>query len=114
MKTWRFGENDNLVDLVLSGRKTATTYLFVDKPDKVGTKSILTYSNGDKACVTKTKQIFVKPFCQIDWSLAKLEGENDSLEQWRAVHRKFFKKIDKNFNENTLVVFEIFEVVKTF
>ena len=76
-----------------------------------GEESILTYSNGKKACTIKTTMVMVTEFKNITWDLAKLEGENNSLEEWRSEHIKFFKSIDSDFNENTKVVFEIFDVL---
>ena len=48
------------------------------------------------------------------WALAKLEGENETLEDWSKIHTMFFKIRNKNFNENTLIVFEKFKLVKKF
>ena len=113
MKKWDFGiNNDYLVELVLSGKKRATTSLY-DSSDIpiIGEESILTYSNGSKACITKTSRVLVTEFKSITWDLAKLEGENKSLEEWREDHIKFFKSIDENFNDDTKVVFEVFEVL---
>lgn len=113
MKKWKFGaNNDYLVDLVLSGKKRATTSLY-DFNDVliVGEESALTFSNGKIACITKTSRVVVTEFKNITWNLAKLEGENKSLAEWQKEHIEFFKSIDNNFNENTKVVFEVFEVV---
>lgn len=111
LKTWHFGiDNDKLVDLVLNGKKIATTYL--DSPSKIGEESILIYDNEKKACITKTKEILTLKFKDITWELAKLEGENNSLEEWKEKHYTFFRKIDNNFNGETEVIFEIFEVTK--
>ena len=46
-------------------------------------------------------------FKNITWDVAKLEGENISLEEWRKVHIDYFSKINTNFNDNTKVIFEI-------
>lgn len=44
LKTWNFGiDNDKLVDLVLEGKKNATTSIYNGKVAKVGTESILIY-----------------------------------------------------------------------
>jgi len=113
MKTWKFGiNNDYLVDLVLSGKKRATTSLY-DSADfsTVGEVSILTFSDGRIACITKTSRVVVTEFKNITWDLAKLEGENNSIDEWKEEYIEFFKSIDNNFNENTKVVFEVFEVV---
>ena len=113
MKKWKFGaNNDYLVDLVLSGKKRATTSLY-DFNDVliVGEESALIFSDGSIACITKTSRVVVTEFKNITWNLAKLEGENKSLAEWQKEHIEFFKSIDNNFNENTKVVFEVFEVV---
>ena len=48
------------------------------------------------------------------YKIAKLEGENSSLDDWKKAHRKYFKQIYAKFKEDTKVIFEIFEVVKKF
>lgn len=113
MKKWKFGtNNDYLVDLVLSGKKRATTSLYDSANfSTVGEVSILTFSDGSIACITKTSRVVVTEFKNITWDLAKLEGENNSIDEWKEEHIEFFKSIDNNFNENTKVVFEVFEVV---
>ena len=85
---WTFGiDVDRLVNLVLDGKKTATTSLY--DLDNIVTE-----------------------FKNITWDLAKLEGENKSLNEWKESHINYFKKLDSNFNENTRVIFEVFEVIK--
>lgn len=113
MKKWKFGtNNDYLVDLVLNGKKRATTSLYSEEDVPiVDEESALTYSNGEIACITKTSRVIVTEFKNITWTLAKLEGENNSIDEWKEEHIEFFKSIDKNFNENTKVVFEVFEVL---
>ena len=104
-----------LVKLVLDGKKTATTSLYeFDSLPTVGDVSILTDSNNNDMCIIKTKEVIVTEFKNIIWDLAKLEGENNSLEEWRKVHKNFFSKIDFSFNYDTEVIFEIFEVIERF
>lgn len=104
---------DCLVKLVLQGKKTATTSLYeIDSLPKIGDISILTDSNHNDICITKTTNVLVIQFKNINWDLAKLEGENNSLEEWRKVHKDYFSKIESTFNEETKVIFEIFEVVE--
>ena len=102
IKRWKFGiDNDKLVNLVLQGKKKATTSLLSD------------YDNNNDACLIQIKDVIITEFKNIKDELAYLEGEGDrSLEYYRKVHNDFFKSIDKNFNDNTKVVFEIFEVIK--
>ena len=111
---WTFGiDVDRLVNLVLDGKKTATTSLYeLDNVSKVGDISILTDLKDNNVCFIKTINVIITEFKNITWDLAKLEGEDKSLNEWKENHIDFFKKIDPNFNENTKVIFEVFEVIK--
>lgn len=111
LKTWHFGiDNDKLVELVLSGKKTATTSLY-DENDipTVNEELILIFDNEKKACVTKTKKVIITEFKNISDELSILEGEG-TLAEWKKTHIEYFKTINPDFNENTKVTFEIFEV----
>ena len=120
MNTWKFGtNNDYLVNLVLKGEKTATTSLYKEYIDlneelpKININQVLLFDNGDEACITRNKKVIITEFKNITDNLAYLEGEGDkSLDYYKKEHTKIFKKIDSNFNEDSLVVFEIFEVVE--
>lgn len=111
---WTFGiDVDRLVNLVLDGKKTATTSLYeLDNDSKVEDISILTDLKDNNVCFIKTINVIITEFKNITWDLAKLEGEDKSLNEWKENHMNFLKKIDPNFNENTKVIFEIFEVIK--
>ena len=113
LERWTFGINANqLVELVLEGKKTATTYLYEDDEKyKENDISILTDINGNDVCLIQTKKIIITIFKNITWDLAILEGENNSLDDWRKEHYNFFKKINPDFNKDTKVVFEIFEMI---
>ena len=115
LETWKFGiDNNKLVELVLLGNKTATTSLYEkDNIPVIGEESIITYDNGKYACVVKTRKVIITEFKNINEELSNLEGEGN-FESWKKNHIKFFKSIDSNFNENTKVIFEIFEVVEKF
>jgi uncharacterized protein YhfF len=118
IERWKFGiDNDKLVNLVLQGKKKATTSLLNDYDKnsipKIGDISIITYDNNTDACVIKNTNVIITEFKNITEELAYLEGEGDnSLEYYRKNHIDYFKTIDPNFNDNTKVVFEIFEVIK--
>jgi len=111
LKTWHFGiDNDKLVELVLSGKKIATTSIYNEKDVPIiGEESILIFDNEKKACITKTKQVIITEFKNIREDLALLEGEG-TFEDWVKNHLEFFRTIDPKFDENTKVLFEIFEV----
>ena len=102
-----------MVEPVLEGKRTATTYLYEDDEKyKENDISILTDINGNDVCLIQTKKIIITTFINITWDLAVLEGENNSLDDWRKEHYNFFKKINPDFNKDTKVVFEIFEVIE--
>ncbi|MDE6607783.1 MAG: ASCH domain-containing protein [Lachnospiraceae bacterium] len=65
-----------------------------------------------KPASQKTTQIIITEFKNITWELARLEGENNNLSEWQASHQNFFALINPDFNHETKVVFEIFEVIK--
>ena len=111
---WTFGiDVDRLANLVINGKKTATTSLYdLDNISKVGDISILTDSKYNDLCYIKTRNVIITEFKNITWDLAKLEGENNSLDEWKENHMNYFNKIYPNFNENTKVIFEVFEVIK--
>ena len=115
MKKWSFAiDNDKLIELVLSGKKTATTSNY-DKNDLpiIDEETIIEFNNGNDACIIKTIDYKIMKFNEMTADLAKLEGEGDlSLEYWRKNHYDFFKSYNSNFNDETLIVFEIFEVIK--
>ena len=78
--------------------------------------SIILDSNDEAVCIIKTTKVYVVPFNQVTEDHAAKEGEGDcSLEYWRKVHREFFteelKEIEKEFEENMLVVCEEFVVL---
>ena len=56
------------------------------------------------------------PYKDITFDIAKLEGEDDTLESWRKNHEKFFteegKDLGYKFSEEMEVIFEEFEVIE--
>ena len=117
VEKWQFAtKNDELIDLVLQGEKTATTSLYSEynkeNIPKIGDQSIIVYNNGKDACLIENKNILITEFKNITSEIAFLEGEGDkSLNYYKKEHKELFKKINKNFNENTPVVVEIFKVI---
>ena len=110
-----------LLDLVLQGKKRATTSALPsfeaegEKVPEVGDYIILTEFDGTPRCVAQDVAVLIKPFCEMTFDIVKREGEDECLETWQENHRKFFgmdaEALGYTFNENTLVVFEDFEVV---
>lgn len=86
-----------LADLVVSGKKKATTSLAEsDESDFgdggiVGGYNVITDFDGIPQCVIQMTEIRVMPFSEVDAQFAFDEGEGDqTLEYWRNAHRRFF------------------------
>ncbi len=123
IKEWRFGgnevESNNLFDLVLEGRKTATCYLLeYDEPLTEKNKiSILTNFDKTQKIKVKTIKKYLCKYCDITNEHAVKEGEGDlSLIYWRKVHKNFFTKelqeLGKTFSDDILLACEEFTILK--
>ncbi len=116
LEKWKFGKDNNeLISLVLFGKKTATSSLYKSdmKLPVIGEESIICYDDETEACIIKTVDYKIMKFNEMTENYAKLEGEGDlSLNYWKNVHYDFFKSIDSTFNDESKILFEIFEVVK--
>lgn len=115
MNRWSFGiDNDYLINLVLQGKKRATTSNYDEKElPKIGEQSTIVFDNGQDACVVETLDYEILRFKDIDESLSNLEGEG-TYDTWRKKHINFFKMYDPTFNDDTLVVFETFKLIKKY
>lgn len=115
IEKWKFAvDNERLIDLVLSGKKKATCSIYDGICDEVSSKSIITYDNDKNVCLVETCDNIICKFKDVTWDIAKLEGETDSLDEWKKIHYDFFKSIDSSFNENTVVLIEVFKLVKVY
>lgn len=93
LEIWSF-DNDELFDLVKTGRKTATCSLYLPdiKIPNVGEESIIENSHGDQIKI-KLTHVSIRRFCDIDSEWAKKEGEGDlSLAYWQKIHEPFIKE----------------------
>ena len=112
---------NELLRLVLTGQKKATASslrgyeLEGEEIPKVGDLSIVTDWEGVPRCVIETTEVIVIPFSDITYDICKREGEDDTLESWRAGHIRFFKEegneLGYEFSNDMPVVFEDFEIV---
>ena len=114
--------DDFLLDLVMNKTKMGTSSLYDmyqylnEELPKENSYSVILDSSDNAKCIIKNKSVNILPFNKVDDRLAYLEGEGDkSLEYWKNTHREFFanelKEINKEFNEDMLIVFEEFELV---
>jgi uncharacterized protein YhfF len=112
---------DELMQLVLDGKKRATTSsveacrLEGQRPPRPGDLSVVTDWAGAPRCVIETESVQILPFQAVGFDLARLEGEDENLESWRAGHERFFRAegaaLGYAFSQDMPVAFETFRVV---
>lgn len=109
------------LSLVLAGKKTA---IFTPFPSfdinresvPCGGEVYIVEDTAEEPCaVIRVKDVKLIPFNQIDWDLARQDGENENLEDWQDKEREFFEDeadiCGFDFTEDMPVVCEIFELV---
>lgn len=84
------------LSLVLAGKKTA---IFTPFPSfdinretvPCGGEVYIVEDTAEEPCaVIRVKDVKLIPFNQIDWELARQDGENENLEDWQDKEREFF------------------------
>lgn len=122
---WSFGGDaehaDELLSLVLEGRKTATASALWDYEaegedlPQPGTLGIVLDGSGRPHALVETTEVRVVPFDEVDAEHAHDEGENDrTLASWREIHERFFSQWashDRGFEPDMPVVLERFRVL---
>lgn len=126
-KAWHFCADEKnaneLAELTFKGIKRGTAslkYWYEVEDEKIpeeGDLNIITDWEGKPVCVIKNEKVSIIPFRDVDKDFALREGEGDkSLKYWRDVHIDYFtkelKEVDKEFNEDMLVVCQEFDVVE--
>jgi uncharacterized protein YhfF len=123
---WSFGDSaemaDELLALVLAGRKTATSSARWEweadgEPlPQPGDLAIICDGKGDPRALVRTVAVDVVPFDQVPPAHAAAEGEGDgSLEHWRRAHQDYFTtalaRVGRTFQRDMPVVLERFELL---
>jgi uncharacterized protein YhfF len=120
--TFSFGDSpamaDELLALVLAGRKTATCGALRDfpegSPDRpvVGRRDIVLDGKGHRAAVIETVEVTVRRFDEIDEAFAYDEGEGfRTLADWRAGHQRYFER-NGGFSPDMDLICERFRLVE--
>lgn len=113
---------DELLEIVLSGRKRATAEIVADflargdAVPRIGSHWIACDSTGAPRIVIRSTELRLGPFGSADASFASDEGEDDgSLESWRREHRRYWERVSAArgavWSEDDEIVFERFSVV---
>lgn len=122
--SFAFGDNpetaDALLELVLTGQKTATSTAMVEferngeTGPRVGDLSIVLDGAGEPRALIRTTAADVVAFGEVDEDYAAAEGEDDlSLETWRAEHERYWRRVlgDDAFSIDMPILAERFELV---
>lgn len=121
--TFAFGDTpalmDELLALVLSGRKTATCGALRDVKDaqepmpEVGRRDIVLDGSGQPAAVIETTDVRICRFDEVDADFARDEGEGDlSLAHWREAHEAYFAR-NGGFAPDMELICERFRLIET-
>jgi uncharacterized protein YhfF len=114
---------DELLALVLSGRKRATASLVRDYQragshpfPTVGEYIVWLDGSGCPSCITQTTSVEVKPLSQVDVRFACDEGEGDrSRAWWLNAHRNYFARQAARegfaMHDDIETVFERFDLI---
>lgn len=111
-----------MLKLVLEGKKTATAGLVWEaeyskwKMPKVGDKVVILDGDQQPACIIEYTSVDIKPFKQVTYDFAKLEGEGDTcIEDWWENHGRYFtsrcKAIGKEPSDDMEVMCQVFKVI---
>jgi uncharacterized protein YhfF len=108
---------DELLTLVLAGKKTATCSALREHEaegqpiPQVGERWVVLDGRGRPACVAETSEVAIKRFDEVDAAFAWDEGEGDrSLATWRSAHERFFRR-QGPFSGDMLLVCERFRLL---
>ncbi len=112
---------DELIELVLIGRKRATVDLMRNFNDEnpvpqVGDHWVVLDGSKRPRCIIQSTDIDIKPLNKVDDQFAYDEGEGDrSLAYWKKAHDDYFsreaERKDLTYHDGLETVFERFKVL---
>ncbi|MCL1935731.1 MAG: GNAT family N-acetyltransferase [Defluviitaleaceae bacterium] len=112
---------DDLAQLILSGKKTATCSRYTKYTNHVkkGQLTVVLSSEDEPLCIIKTVKTEYKKMNEVTKDFAKAEGEGDrTLKYWYDVHKNFFSseliQENKEFSDDILLICEQFKVIHVF
>jgi uncharacterized protein YhfF len=117
LESFAFGDNpqlaDELLDLVLVGKKSATCWSVSDGPQtEIGKRMVVRDGQGRSRAVIETVELTQRRFNEVDAAFAYDEGEGDrTLAQWRADHEVYFCR-QGTFAPDMALYCERFRLVK--
>lgn len=109
--------SDELLQLVLDGKKRATTSVYLENESypAIGSYSIVLDSKGNPRCIIRTTNYRIMRFKDMTFEIASKEGEDEVLDTWIFNHSVLFSEEGKEcgyvFTPDMPIFFEEFEVV---
>ena len=113
--------SDQMNALVLGGQKTAffssyATFAIDGEPLPVsGELYIVVDRANNPLCVIELQSVNIIPFNEVTWEMAKQEGEDENLEQWREKKKEYLEDegavLGFEFAHDIKLVFQTFTFV---
>lgn len=113
--------NDELMALVLSGKKTAffssmSTYIIDEEPLPVsGELYIVVDRNNHPKCVIEFANIQIVPYNEVTWQMAQKEGEDEDLQAWKNKQRDILEEegqiVGFEFTPDIRLIYQEFRVI---
>jgi uncharacterized protein YhfF len=107
-----------LNQLILDGQKRATAGLLIEyvkeneELELEGELLALVDDDAQRIATVVVVEVETVPFIEVPWKFAQAEGEGDeSLEEWREGHRRFWSAEGDTVDDRTPVVLIWFEIV---
>lgn len=119
-RTYVFGDNARLsaelLGLVRAGKKRATCSTWAEFADGdaiplIGRCDIATTFDGRPALVNRTVGLKLVRFADMTEAMALAEGEDDSLDGWRAGHERYYRRLGV-FDPQMELIWERFDVIE--
>jgi uncharacterized protein YhfF len=120
-QTFAFGDTPSLIaeltELVRAGAKRATCTAMADviagreQMPVVGRRDIALGSDGAPALIIETVELIETTWEALTEEMALAEGEDATLESWRASHRRYYTR-QGIFAEDMVLIWERFAVVE--
>lgn len=114
-------KNDAQVAMILAGKKNAffstfASYNIDGEPLPVTGELYLLFDRGrTPRAVLELEKVIVIPFNEVPWSLASLEGEDASLEEWREKEKEYLEDegavVGFEFTPDIKLICQVFSVV---
>lgn len=113
--------NDSQIALILTGKKTAffssfDSYIIDGEPLPVEDEFYMVFDRAENpVCIIQIENVSVLQFNEITWEMARRDGEDNNLEEWKEKHQQFLEEegqiVGFEFSPEMKIIFQLFRVV---